>query len=433
MISSRDYFSINVKAIWIQLRQEPYYFWCLCFYLIFEYVRPQAIYTSIDVIPYAKIFVLLAIIGSLLDKKTSKVPSPLTKYFWGLMLVVVLSATFAEFPEIAFANINTPLNWLIIYYIFIRIVTTKFRYFTVILLIMLATYKMSQHAAIAWVRRDFAFDRWGVSGGLGLFGNAADLGVQMLVILPLSVFLILRCYSYWGILKKIFFSLFPISILMAIIATGERNTLVGLVAICIVSALATKKRIRNLFVMSIFMMCIFAVMPEQFRDRFDTIGTDNTSQSRLRYWNRGIDFFIEHPILGIGYNNWVPYYQKYYPGESLRGEHQEVAHSTPITVLAELGILGAIFYYCIAFNTLTVNFRTMKIPCSDMQGFWDDIPFALNVGLVGFLVASLFLSITFYPFLFIQASLSAALYNIRLNENRSINHVISSIHCVKTN
>jgi len=197
MISAEKYYSINIRAMWMQLRQEPFYFWLLCGYLIFEYVRPQSIYTFIDILPWAKLLVIGAAIGSFSSKETLPYSS-LTKYFWGLVLAVLLSATFAEFPEIAFADISPVINWLIIYYLFIRIVTTKFRFFIVLLLIMLASYKMSQHAAISFASRGFTFERWGISGGSGFFGNAGDLGVQMLVVLPLSIVLIRRCYSYWG-------------------------------------------------------------------------------------------------------------------------------------------------------------------------------------------------------------------------------------------
>lgn len=419
MISSEKYLSVNVKAIWTQLKQEPFYFWFFCGYLFFEYVRPQSIYTSLDILPWAKLLVIGALIGSFLSKGVVSWSSSLTKYYWGLIAAVFLSSVFAEFPSLAFAKINTVLNWLIVYYLFIRIITTKFRFFVVMLLLMLASYKMSQHAAIVWARRGFAYETWGIAGTPGFFGNAADLGVQMLIILPLSICFVIGCRSYWGTLKKSFFIFLPMTALMTIIATGERNTLVGLAAICSVAALSAKSRIRNIFLMAAFAVCLIATMPQAFLDRFDTAGKDGTSLSRLTYWKRGIEFFEEHPVLGIGYNNWAPYYLKYHPGESLRGEKQEVAHSTPVTILAELGILGFIFYYGIALKTISINLHSIKISRSNAERIWRDIPFALNIGLVGFLAASIFISVTFYPFLFIQASLSAALYNILSRENRN--------------
>jgi len=418
MISSKKYFSINVKAIWMQLKREPVYFWLFCGYLFFEYIRPQSIYTVIDILPWAKFLVIGALIGCFLSKEVVTTPCALTKYYWGLVVAVFLSSVFAEFPKLAFNDFNMVINWLIVYYLFIRIVTTKFRFFVVMLLILLASYKMSQHAAISWARRGFSYEAWGITGGQGFFGNAADLGVQMLIILPLSLVLITACHSYWGGLKKLFFIIFPISVVMAIVATGERNTLVGLAAMCVVGTLTLRNRLRNVLILTVFAICLITVMPQASLNRFDTAGTDGTSLARLTYWKRGIEFFKDNPVLGIGYNNWVPYYQKYYPGESMRKEHQEVAHSTPITVLAELGLLGFIFYYGIALRTISVNLRSIKLSRLNSERIWRDIPFALNIGLVGLLAASMFISITFYPFMFIQASLSAALYNILVRERR---------------
>lgn len=428
MITSKEYLSIDIKAIWQQLKQEPFTFWFFCGYLFFEYVRPQSIYTFIDFLPWTRLFVIGAAIGSFLSKEVVPSSLSLIKYYWGLIIVVFLSSVFAEFPNHAFAEFTAVLNWLIIYYLFIRIVTTKFRFFIVMLLIMLASYKMSQHAAISFARRGFTFERWGIAGTPGFFGNAADLGVQMLIILPLSVFFVKECYSCWGSFKKFFFIFLPITVLITIIATGERNTLVGLAAICVAAALSAKNRMRNIFLMSVFAACFIAITPQELLDRFETSGKDGTSISRLTYWKRGIVFFEEHPLLGIGYNNWVPYYLKYHPGESLRGEKQEVAHSTPITILAELGIFGFVFYYGIAIKTILINVQSIKISNGRTRDIWRCIPFALNMGLIGFLTASIFITVTFYPFLFIQASLSAAFYNVLLRDNQnklleSVSHV----------
>jgi len=419
-ISQEDYLSIKIRAIWNQFRKEPLYFWLFCGYLFFEYFRPQQIYPSIDFIPWSKLFVIGALIGSIMSGKSSPSAAPLAKYFWGLIITVILSSLFAEFPGYAFSKFNEAFNWLIIFYLFIRIVTNRFRFFVVLLLIMLASYKMSQHGAISWAKRGFAYSNWGIAGPGGYFGNAADLGVQMLIMLPISIVFFKWCSKYWGKLKKMFFILFPITVLMSIVATGERGTLVGLGAICLVFVLTQKKRIRNLMLVATFTAIVIYMMPKEHIDRFRIMGKDSTSQARMTYWKRGVEFFKDKPVLGIGYYNWIPYYSKYHPRESLREDHQEIAHSTPIIILAELGFLGFFFYYGLAVKMIFLNIRSIKIAYMEKEAIWGSIPFALNLGLVGFLFASMFITVTFYPFLFVQASLSAALYNILANESRDI-------------
>jgi putative inorganic carbon (HCO3(-)) transporter len=419
MISTDKCFSVNIKAIWAEFKRQPFHFWFLCGYLFFEYFRPQTIYPAIDILPWAKVMVILAAIGTFASKESVPSAAPLAKYFWGLVFAVFCSCIFAEFPGTAFSNINAVLNWLIIYYLFVRIVTTKFRFFVVMFLIMLASFKMSQHAAISWAARGFAFARWGVAGTPGFFGNAADLGVQMLIVLPLSIAIIRNYYSSWGFLKKLIIVFFPITVVMAIIATGERNTLLGLASMGLVTAFAAKRRFKNMILISALGLCLIAVMPRALLDRFDTAGKDTTSQARLMYWKRGIQFFEEHPLLGIGYHNWVPYYVKYYPAEALTGKTQQVAHSTPIQILAELGLLGFIFYYGLAFKTILLNSRLIKSSRPNQERIWKDVSYALNIGLIGFLTSSIFITVTFYPFLFIQASLTASLRNMLLREDQN--------------
>ena len=103
---------------------------------------------------------------------------------------------------------------------------------------MLTSFKMSNHGAKTWVSRGMSFESYGISGGPGYFGNAADLGVQMLIFAPLSAAFILGCRQYWGRYKRLFFYLFPVTAVMTVMATGERGTMLGLVAIGLVLVMA---------------------------------------------------------------------------------------------------------------------------------------------------------------------------------------------------
>jgi O-antigen ligase len=180
----------------------------------------------------------------------------------------------------------------------------------------------------------------------------------------------------------------------------------------LVVVMVGKQKLRKLFLIGIAAFAIFHVMPDQYKARFETAGTDGTSQARLKYWARGLEMYQDHSVLGIGYNNWIRYYSENYPGESLRKDHQEVAHSTPITVLAEMGTLGFVFFYGMALATIVTNIRTMRAVKGSQDKIWYFLAFGLNIGLIGFLVASSFVTEHEFPFLFVHASLSAALFGI---------------------
>lgn len=403
---------VKIGDLWARLKREPAYFWLLCAYLFFEYVRPQSAYPEIDFLPWAKLTILGALVTRLLAKEKISVDNPLTFTSVGFFFAALVSSVFAEYPAISFDRFVIFVNWLILYLLFLWIVTTRFRLFTVVLLLLLASFKMSQHAAKSWLMRGLTFEHYGISGGIGSFGNSADLGVQMLIFIALALALVTACHSRWGLLKKGFFCLMPLTGLMTVVATGERGTALGLAVMGLSVVLVGKHKIQKFLLLAIVGFAVLHVMPDEFKARFETIGTDGTSQARLRYWKRGIEIYSEHPVLGIGFNNWVPYYSAHYPGESLRRDHQEVAHSTPITVLAEMGTIGFLFFYGMALWVLLTNITTMRTSRQMGERFWHHLAFALNIGLIGFLGASFFVTQHEYPFLFVQTALSAALYNV---------------------
>lgn len=412
-IEEAEYGSVNIKTLWRKLKQEPACFWLLCAYVFFEYVRPQSIYPVLDFLPWGKVLLLGAFASRFLHKDPKSLDNPLTFAQVGFFIAALASSLFADHPSLSFDRFVAFVNWLLLYMLFVWTLTTRFRFFIMMLLLLLASFKMSQHAAITWVRRGMTFEAWGISGGPGYFGNAADMGVQMLVFLPLALALILGCQRYWGRVKKAIFLLFPISALMAIMATGERGTMLGLAMMGLMTIMAGKQRLRKLIAIGLVGFAVFHIMPDQYKARFQTAGTDGTSQARLKYWARGIEMYQDHPVFGIGFNNWVNYYSMHYPGESLRGaDHQEVAHSTPITVLAEMGTFGFVFFYGIAVSTIRTNMKTMRVAKSLPSQLWYYQAFALNIGLIGFLTASCFITEHEFPFLFVQSSLSAALYNV---------------------
>lgn len=411
-IKAVDYLSVNIRPIWIALKAEPACFWLLCAYIFFEYVRPQSAYPVLDFLPWGKFLLIGALISCLATSESKTIKNPMTFTSIGFFISALLSSLFAVYPDISFDRFLVFVNWLILYFLFIWIVTTKFRFFIVVLLFLLTSFKMSQHGAISWVRRGMSFQGWGISGGAGYFGNAADLGVQMLIFIPLAIAFILGCRQYWGRYKKWAFYLFPLTGVMTVMATGERGTMLGLAAMGLVVVLVGKQKFRKLLLIGIAAFAIFHVMPNEYKARFETAGKDGTSQARLKYWRRGWEIYQNHPVLGIGYNNWIRYYSENYPGESLRPDHQEVAHSTPVTVLAEMGTLGFVFFYGMAMATIITNIKTMRAVKDQQEKLWYFLAFGLNVGLIGFLIASSFVTEHEFPFLFVQASLSAALFGI---------------------
>jgi putative inorganic carbon (hco3(-)) transporter len=416
-VSMEDVYRLNIPEIWRGLRAEPWYFWFFCGYLFFEYFRPQSIFWFLDLLPWARMMIIGTLVLVLVSPSSSKsISSPLTLPLLGYFTVVFASVFVAFDQQYALDGIASMVNWLLLYMLFVMVVNTKFRFYIVMLLLFLAAFKVAQHGLRSFAGRGFTYTQWGIQGPAGFFQNAADLGVLMVMFTPWAVAFYFGFRDYWNRRwLRWLFALAPLAGVATALATGQRSTAIAFASVGLAYVILARYRVRNLIIMSIIALAAIMIMPDEFRVRFETAGEDETSQTRLHYWTRGMEIFREHPVLGVGYENWIPYFGAHYPGENLRYGRPEVAHSVPVTVASETGALGLFFYYLLIIKMFLLNRRSYRKFISVDPPFWKYIARALNYGLFGFLAASLFLSITYYPFLWTQAGLSAALYTASLH------------------
>jgi putative inorganic carbon (hco3(-)) transporter len=413
-------YSLKPGAIWGRMKQEPLHFWLFCGYLFFEYFRPQGIFPAIDIIPWSRLLILGALFAVLMSNQEKKdLSGPLTVPILGFFVIVLASCVFAFSTALSLEKLPVMINWVLVYLLFLWSVNTKFRLFIAFCILLAASLKLAQHGFRLGLSRGFGYVHWGVQGPDGYFANAADLGVQMAIYTPWAIAFYFGLRKYWHhrVLRWLFIFA-PIAGVVTALSTGQRNTTIAFAAMALVVVVFSKNRIRNLALVGAVGIILYSLASDEFKQRFETAGTDETSQSRLVYWERGIDFYKQHPVIGIGYENWTAYYAARHPGQALGfgGLRYEVAHSVPITVAGETGTVGLIAYYLIILTALVTNLRSARMFRNTEPPFWRYLALSLNYGLVGFLAAGIFLSIAYYPFLWFQAGLTASLYGIARTE-----------------
>lgn len=409
-ITFDDYLSLDIKKLWLGIRAEPWSFWFLCGYFFFEYTQVQKIYPWLGFLPWGQIFILGAFFLAFISQDHKWISNPCNTAIFLFFIHIFVSSLLAFDIGQSFDYLNVIANWAIMYYCVICIISTKKRFYVLFLLLLLASFKMSQFATISWIQRGFSFMRWGVGGPPGWFGDSADMGCHILLFLAWSVAFLSFTYKRNGVYSKIFCLAMVITALCTIIATGNRGSFLGLAAIGLATLLLLPSRIRNLCAIGAIAVAIYWATPQEFLDRFDTAGKDETSTTRLELWQNGIKMGEEKPFFGVGYENFTKY-GNYYFGQKL------VAHNSPITVFAELGYLGLALYLYIHLTIYRVNRKTRKIAKELGDEFSAAVATSLYLGLAAYVISTLFITVPYYPFLYVQLALTAALSNIVIKQS----------------
>lgn len=125
---------------------------------------------------------------------------------------------------------------------------------------------------------------------------------------------------------------------------------------------------------------------------------DLSLSDRSRLWRVGAAMFLEHPLVGVGRDNYRPHYGDYawrvdptLPVEPL------TAHFTPLHVMAETGLIGLASLAAVIVIALRKARTARRYLLAAGRGTEASCLEALEIGIYGYLVASLFLNDNMRP------------------------------------
>lgn len=412
----QELYALKPKVLWKAFWAEHFSFWMICGYLFFEYVRPQSIYTSLNFLPWAQLCVLGALIGCFTDKSIKWVNNPVNKWMFVFCFFIIASIFFAIYPEVSRPKFMDYFSWFIIYFLIINIVNNPRRYFIFLLVFLIATFKISFSMARIWTMRGFSFTRWGLQGPPGFFENSGELAIQMLMFLPISYAFLLTVrdslpkFGRYGVL------LMPITAAMTIIGASSRGSQIGLVFQGYLLFLKGKLRFKNILITVLLAVTAYSILPPEQKQRFANTGQDNTSLQRKLYWKHGFDMILEHPWLGVGYFNFPAYYEANFP-DDLMVAHAELPHNIFVQVGTDVGVIGLCTYLALLYHGFrsAAQIRKKSIEVGAPE-FFLHMSKGLNVALWGFIIAGQFVTVTYYPFMWINLAMTVSLLNVLVKE-----------------
>lgn len=392
--------------------RQPVSFWLLNLYLFFEYVRPQHIYEPIKRWPLASWTIYLCLAALLLEgqklRRWSIADTGIVLYS-----VIVLASTLTAWsPATSRDGYIYWFSWVVIYWMITTLVNTEARFMLFLLGYFLWNAKMSQHGVRGFIEAGGSFRSWGATGGPGWFRNSGEFGIEMTIFVPITIFFVIALRRYWT--KRTFWVVMflPVSGLVSIMATSSRGAQLAIAVVGLWFILKSPYRVKALVIAVVAAAALYGILPEGQRQRFTEMGNDDTSISRLTYWADAREIMAQHPVLGIGYNNWLAYYRTNYNADG------QLVHNIFYQAGAELGYTGLGGFIALIFITLIINYRTRKLASALPNGgrFALNMAHGLDGALIGFLVSGSFVTVLYYPFFWINLAFTVALHNTTHNE-----------------
>ena len=378
------------------------------------------------VVVFAAIFVRNYYVGGIpLNRpRTSRVEIILLTY----LLAVAASFLVASDRDLALERVIDLGKDIVIIYCIVFSLRNLKDWETAIYLIVLVTAGLSllglyQVVTGNYSQDFFGFARIGVENRLGGPINEPNMWGQVLVaVIPLAIFRFMRETSS----RKWVYAVSLLILLAELLNTYSRGAyLAMLFGFFLIAFFFTRFNPILIFSGVAAIVLLLPFLPAQYMARLETISflapntqngvyQESSFRGRASEIQTGLVMFAAHPILGVGAANYPVNYQKYTQliGLEIRSEDRE-AHSLYVEVLAETGVIGAAAFLGIIFMIFQALARIKAdVMASVAHQKWISHISALQVSLMSYLFAALFLHGAYIRFFWILLALAMTLITL---------------------
>jgi O-antigen ligase len=298
-----------------------------------------------------------------------------------------------------------------------QVLITKVKHLRMTLLMMIA----SVIYASLYVLREWQLG--GFSGRPGwVTGDSNYFAATSLLVLPVALALLLSKQSRM-IRLAMFVSL--AIIMLAFAAAGSRGALLGLATSFIWLFWRAPKLRKKLLVVGLLGAIALAVLPISpvkrllHPDYSDELGT----QIRKTFWATGVEMIQDHPIAGIGLGRFANEVQDRLVAQGNGLSMKGMACNTFIEMSSELGIVGGLLVFAMFAGSLK-SVRAFQRTFSE-DVFLSAASLGFEASLVGYFIASIFLSLQYEKPFWLSVALTGAMTSIVRHHNLSLATAVS--------
>lgn len=420
-ISTLDLLAFNVHRYWMLFWTQPLSYRLACAFVFFEYYRPQSIYPVLAIVPWSTLCLFGGIValgseGALNGRGRSSVGALLLLF----AAVVLASSLVAWQPSLSWEQWALFWLWLPTYLLITRSISCFSQMIMFMALWALWNAKMSLSGIKQWAGHGFHFVSWGVLGSPGPFSNSGEFSIEMVIFFSVLVMILTALWPRLSTIKRMLIGGVVLSAAFSVVASSSRGAMGALALSSFWIVMFTRHRVRALIGVAGLGAVLYFATPPEFKERFRTVGEDQSSIKRALYRQRGLEMIRSFPWLGIGYGNWMGYYTNRY------GQGGQVSHNIYIQAGAELGLLGLGAFLLLVLSGFLANRHTrilserMLSSGAEHARLLRNLAIGLDAGQIGFLGAGYFVTVLYYPFFWMSLAFTVALHGVALQESQSL-------------
>ncbi len=235
---------------------------------------------------------------------------------------------------------------------------------------------------------------------LGPFGSPNSFAQIMVVLVPLAfdrLFgekrLILRILAGWALIAAILTTVF----------TFSRGGFIALSVVVLAFLLWRRFSLPVIMLVLVLALIVFTMLPPQYTARLQTLTSffspnSSSVQSEVSFRGRASELsvgwlmFLDHPILGVGLNNYPSRYVEYSSmvGLDPRAEERS-AHDLYIEIAAEQGIFGLLIFGLLLWRMFRGMLWAKSVFQSIQMPTYASLTLAFIISLTGYLTSALFI------------------------------------------
>jgi putative inorganic carbon (hco3(-)) transporter len=269
----------------------------------------------------------------------------------------------------------------------------------------------------------------------GPIGEANRYAQILLVLLPLGLF---RFWHERSGKMRLFAGAMIAMIFAGIVLTYSRGAFVAIVAMTLMILLLRLVNFTRVAAFAAVAALAVVVLAPAYVQRIASIGktgevaagdseadADTSARRRLTSMLAGLNAFMDHPVLGVGPGQYVPYYSVSYqlepnildphiPIRRLREDSR--THNLYLEIAAETGVIGLVMFMAIVISVLYPLYRRSRY-FQETHPDFSTTAIGLWLGIAGYLIAGIFLHLAYQRYYWFLLAIAGAALQVFRNED----------------